>query len=308
MQEVFLGEFIRQKRIERGLTQEKLCDGICEPMTLSRLENGRQTPSRNVMNALLQRLGISHDRYFALLSKNEIQIAALQKDINACYLQKNYALGLEKLKELENIAEPEDNVTRQFILSFKALLGKTEQEPYSLEEQLAMQLEALSITSTSPQLDMDEINKGLYTFEEIKIFTRIANLYSDLGQHKKATDIYDQLLKYIKKHFKDVLEMNGMLPMVAYNYARELRLRGHYNDAIESAEEGRQMCIEYGHYQFLPGFAAIMGECCHFLGQEEKSKEHFYSAYYLYKAMEDTKNTALMQKNVREYFNIEFEF
>ena len=58
MKEIFLGEFIKQRRLELGLTQEQLCEGICEPMTISRIENGRQTPSRNRINALLQRLGL----------------------------------------------------------------------------------------------------------------------------------------------------------------------------------------------------------------------------------------------------------
>lgn len=69
MKNVFLGEYVKQRRLDLGLTQEQLCDGICEPMTLSRLENGKQTPSRNRINALLQRLGLPDDRYFALLSK-----------------------------------------------------------------------------------------------------------------------------------------------------------------------------------------------------------------------------------------------
>ena len=38
MKNVFLGEYIKQRRLDLGLTQEQLCDGICEPMTLSRLE------------------------------------------------------------------------------------------------------------------------------------------------------------------------------------------------------------------------------------------------------------------------------
>jgi transcriptional regulator with XRE-family HTH domain len=84
MQEVFLGEYIKQRRLELGLTQEELCDGICEPMTISRVENGRQTPSRNRINAILQRLGLPDDRYFALLSKNEMEIAALQREIVSC--------------------------------------------------------------------------------------------------------------------------------------------------------------------------------------------------------------------------------
>ena len=83
MKNVFLGEYIKQRRLDLGLTQEQLCDGICEPMTLSRLENGKQTPSRNRINALLQRLGLPDDRYFALLSKNELEMEALQKEIVA---------------------------------------------------------------------------------------------------------------------------------------------------------------------------------------------------------------------------------
>ena len=47
---------MKQRRLELGLTQEELCEGICEPITISRMENGRQTPSRNRINALLQRL------------------------------------------------------------------------------------------------------------------------------------------------------------------------------------------------------------------------------------------------------------
>ena len=46
MQNFLLGEYIRQRRLELGLTQEEVCDGICEPITLSRIENGKQTPSR----------------------------------------------------------------------------------------------------------------------------------------------------------------------------------------------------------------------------------------------------------------------
>lgn len=46
MQNYRLGDYIRQRRQELNLTQEQVCAGICEPVTLSRFENGRQTPSR----------------------------------------------------------------------------------------------------------------------------------------------------------------------------------------------------------------------------------------------------------------------
>ena len=58
MQEMFIGEVIKQRRKELGLTQEQLCEGICEPITISRMENGKQTPSRNRVIALLQSRGL----------------------------------------------------------------------------------------------------------------------------------------------------------------------------------------------------------------------------------------------------------
>ncbi len=78
MKEIFLGEVIRQRRLELGLTQEELCQGICEPMTISRFENGKQTPSRNRIKALLQRLGLPDDRFYGLLSDRETQLAGTQ--------------------------------------------------------------------------------------------------------------------------------------------------------------------------------------------------------------------------------------
>lgn len=35
MQELLVGEVVRRKRIEMGLTQEELCEGICEAFTIS---------------------------------------------------------------------------------------------------------------------------------------------------------------------------------------------------------------------------------------------------------------------------------
>lgn len=123
MKNVFLGEYVKQRRLDLGLTQEQLCDGICEPMTLSRLENGKQTPSRNRINALLQRLGLPDDRYFALLSKNELEMEALQKEIVACNATEKVPEGFEKLAQFEKLADPDDQIAQQFALRSRVLLG-----------------------------------------------------------------------------------------------------------------------------------------------------------------------------------------
>ena len=96
MKEIFLGDVIRQRRLELGLTQEELCEGICEPMTISRFENGRQTPSRNRIRALLQRLGLPDDRFYGLLNAKELEISNLEKEITSLHVQFERAAPQEK--------------------------------------------------------------------------------------------------------------------------------------------------------------------------------------------------------------------
>ena len=81
MEQLFIGELIRQRRLELGLKQCELCEGICEPVTMSRLESGKQTPGSNKLRMLMQRLGLPEERYYALVSKNELRISELQTEI-----------------------------------------------------------------------------------------------------------------------------------------------------------------------------------------------------------------------------------
>lgn len=52
-----IGKIIRETRTRRNISQEELSDGICSPVTLSRIENGMQKPSLKIEAALLERLG-----------------------------------------------------------------------------------------------------------------------------------------------------------------------------------------------------------------------------------------------------------
>ena len=166
MEKYFIGEIIRQKRTELGLKQCQLCEGICEPTTMSRIESGKQMPGLNTLKNLLQRLGLSDERYYALVSKNEMQIADLQTEIVSANVFKDSQRGLPKIAELEELADPDDHLLHQFILRSKASLGKREDGQivaYSLAEKLDMLFKAIRLTV--PNFDIDAIEEGLYSID-----------------------------------------------------------------------------------------------------------------------------------------------
>ena len=57
----YQGMLIHRKRLERGWSQEGLCKGICAVSYLSKIEQGKATPSEDVLELLFERLGVHVD-------------------------------------------------------------------------------------------------------------------------------------------------------------------------------------------------------------------------------------------------------
>ena len=319
MDMIFLGDYIKQRRKDLGLTQGQLCEGICDVATISRMERGEQTPRHSTVTALLERLGTSYDQY-VLLSREEIEIATLQKEITAASVQlqqgeepersKARAQVLEKLQALEEIAKSggidETPVIRQYLLSTRAAL-RTLEGSISPEEEIAALLEAIRITA--PKFELAKINsRPYYSLEEVRLINQLALAYSNMGDHKKAVGIFSQLHAYVTEHNHGLAKSGGGMPLVAHNYARELEIRKQYEDALDIAEEGRAACVKYAHYQFLPGLLHIMAECQHFLGNDDESKDLYVRAYRFYREFENDYNCSALQKEIWNYHHIKLNY
>ena len=274
MKELFIGEVIKRKRKELGLTQEELCEGICEPSTISRIESGKQVPAKNKLDALLQRLDLPGDRYYTLLSRNELEISNLQSQVISSNVSNNNRDGLQYLEKLEGIVSEDDYLIRQFILRSKVALGYLDGEDirsYTFDEKEKMLFEALYLTV--PKFDIEEIDKNYYTVEEIKIINQIALNYSDAGENKKAIDVYNQLLKYIEKHLMNLKEANGLVILISYNCSRSLYLEKRYEESIAAANLGLEVSIEERCTSCLGGLLSVLGHAFYAEGRLEESKK-----------------------------------
>lgn len=215
MKTIMIGDYIKRRRVELGMTQGQLAKGICTVATLSRLEAGIQTPRRNRISALLQRLGLPDSRYFAINTQEEVAIEAYKKDIVACNVLERVEEGFEKLQKLEQLLSPDDNLTRQFVVRSRALLGGLDGR-YTHRQQMEMLLDAMRMTI--PDFSLEDLEEHYYTFDEIKTLNQIAGLYLAEDQMEQALHLYDKLLNYILNHNQALLCRNGLLPMVLQLY------------------------------------------------------------------------------------------
>ena len=83
------GTFIRREREFLGMRQRELADGICTIATISRIENGSQTPTPVLFKLLLERLGVSGFSYEDFFEASSLHLLNLQKRIMACLDKKD---------------------------------------------------------------------------------------------------------------------------------------------------------------------------------------------------------------------------
>ena len=293
-----IGLFIKKKREEQHIRQEDLCRGICDKSTLSRIERGKQEPSSGILGVLLQRLGINEDQLAVLLGPKDFEISDLQKEIVALNSQREYEKAAEKIRRLEQLVEPTDKITRQFILRSKALVYFPRNYPASRD----LLLQALSLTL--PDFDFDHISDYLLGIEEIKILNQLANSYSEAGDRRFAIHIYRQLFEDPRKRLFNIEASLTILPLLAYNYSRLLGLERRYEECIEIATLGQDICIRHNRCQYLGGLLLNIGYALHELGRDEESKSALTDAYYANRVMKKYSSCKVVQTYAKDNLNL----
>lgn len=315
MREMLIGEYIRSHRKKQGIAIEDLCAGICSVSTLSRLERGKQTPSRATVNALLHRLGLPEDRFFALVSEHDHEIKTLKQDIQASVIEFEKAdrearpqlreRAVAELKRLEEITDEDDAINRQYILSTRVTLG-TPDGPYPPDQRRRLLEKAIRITV--PGFRLDKVEKFRYRLEEMTLLNMLARTLSMEGKREEAIGLYDRLLQSIENYGRELEDYGSIFCLVAYNYAIALGLAGKYKEAFELAERGQQTSVHYRDYLFLHGFLATQAECQFFLGDRKKSAELYIRAGYLCDILGNKRDVETLREEMREHLQIEPPF
>ena len=181
MKERFIGEIVKERRLELGMTQAELCEGICEPITISRLEQNKQTPSRNTVKAIFQRLGLPDDRYFAAVTGKELNLDKLYNDIVSYNIQFEKASKEEKPhirklaakahSELEKIIDKDDTISLQLLARSRVIIG-TDNGEYTAAEKIILLEDALRLTQ--PNFRIENIRTGYFDYDEVKLINHLS--------------------------------------------------------------------------------------------------------------------------------------
>lgn len=240
-----IGMIIRRRRMELGLSQEDLADGICAVTTLSRIENGERMPTQNHLEILLQRIGYSDMMLQSYVDENDFIAHELKFKIRQAYIEKDATKARELLQQFEALVAKPSKVDEQFILLQRIWLYS---ERYTNEERL-QELER-AIRLTHPKYKQGSV-PFLLSYEEIVLLNNIAINLALYNNRKDAIDMLYNIVRYYDTHIVNIEETLRTEPMILYNLSKMLGLENRFDECISICDRGIQLAQRTGRSQFF---------------------------------------------------------
>lgn len=287
---------IKYTRKATGMTQEELSEGICEPVTISRYENGLLNPSDEKFVRLMQKMGENGN---TCLFPLHCEMADLQKE-------------MEKMMNLLERADWDEveNQKRKMEQEFQLSLDYPENRQYLKRIEVIVNYKKgrISVREAIEQLK-DALCETLKIREpedlpiysilretEVMIVYNLATYYEIAGDYEKALRIGSKLDEYFKRD--DMVNDYKPRYLVFVGYSNILGLSGKYDESIEVCKREIKFLREKGILNYLYNFYYNIGwniskkiECG--LEKKERIRDarcYVWMAYHLCRSYPENKN------------------
>jgi len=240
------GNLIRARRIAMGMSQEKLAEGICDAVTISRIECCKVAPKTQLLQKIMERIGMKEGGFEAINQIQQPEFFNLANRISSLLSLSNGQDAEPLIAELEERTKKTkrmDKFVEQYIEYVKALAlmvqGKiTENEHYD------RQWKALHLTM--PYMDRKRQKEWRFSRQEVSLINSLSYSCEKVGKIRDVLNLlYDVKNQYENKPFQ-LMHYIVCYELVIRNIGNLLGNLGQYEEAIEIAEQGIQMGVKMG--------------------------------------------------------------
>ena len=260
-------ELIRQLRIEKGLTQEQLVEGICSPVTISRIENGTQMPSNRILELLLDRLG---ENLFHTLSTTILRTDTREQKNKEKKILRYIASG--KTKEAESLlceAYEEAAATpaqQQRTKYMEALLLK---QNHGDRKEIQSLLEN-ALLLTKPKFNKNDFRNTLLTSQEMQIINLLSIVLWEQAEYRQAIRMSFELSEAMERKESTLPEQHQLYICILTNQIQFLASERRYKEAYEICIKTEQMCKTMDYMSLFPELLFSKAKLLFSLGKREE--------------------------------------
>lgn len=239
MNDNHIGVNLKKYRLQKGFSQKELCEGLCSQAEVSKIENGLNSPTVELLQQLAMRLQIPITLLFQEHLKEEY-LFHFDQTLTLLVREEKYEEALKIINEASTDVIYETRIIKVYL--------KTVIE---LKQKLIDFRTAASILSSL--IDKEDIwSSSVELFVRIKM--AIANMYSEQYQFHLTEVVYEELERKLES-FQSITFLNTLLK-IYYNHCQVLSNQGKYEESIQIANKGYNLCLAhnnsflFGHFYY----------------------------------------------------------
>ena len=107
------GKTIKEFRKRHHISQEALCEGLCEAPTLSKIESGKQNPTKKLFEALMSRLGAPIAAFNIPVTEAEYKRSQIEREISSRLANDNIEID-DLIVAYKNVSPAMDKLEKQY--------------------------------------------------------------------------------------------------------------------------------------------------------------------------------------------------
>ncbi len=250
------------------MTQEALADGICSPVSVSRIENGNQMPSGKVLEQLLERLGTGTYQLCNVYYENECQ-ASLHRtleEIDAQVSAGDFVQARTALRQLST--KKTDSVNLQHI---KMLHAAISMQDGTVNEHIETEL-VNALRLTKPGIDLDDCRSELFSPTEVNLLVMLTTAKYMAGKNLEAIRIGEEIMFALDRNKSRLSDYKVFQINLAHNLSQIMQDEGRYQEALLYAKKAEELSI-CGTEQFmLPEIEFGIAQILNNMGKKQESR------------------------------------
>lgn len=259
-----LGELLQETILEKNINKTDLCRGLCTSSALTKYLYGERRMDRLLLTALMQRAGLSPDKFVTLLPENEYYYFDWRQRLAMALLDHDWEKILALLKE---DAAQESACNQAVREQFGDMVRiRAEAELSGKKEECARLYEEV-IQRTVPDFPGQMGVRTYLSMQEISFML----LWQDAQPDKKKTaGVLAFLESYIRTRYAEEREQVKLYPKMAARYLPVLFDRGRYHECMVMGEQAVEMMATSGYASSMGAVLEIYIQAAEKLGLGEQ--------------------------------------
>ncbi|MCT4781455.1 MULTISPECIES: helix-turn-helix domain-containing protein [Exiguobacterium] len=286
---VSIGNEIKQIRKEKRMTQAALCQGICSQAEISKIENGRNSPTIDLLQQIAKRLRVPMSMLFRDQHRSE-QFRECDRLLTR--LLRNHQFD-ELLIQIEKIKSRSANKEIVLLLEYFEIISKERTKKVDFRSSIS---QLVHLTDTE---DVWFESPQMY----LRIKMAIANFYFENKQFIHSENVYEEILGLNY----DTIELKKTRIKIIYNHAQQLSFQKNYTKGLEVVAVGIKESLALddasflGHFYYQRGYFTKKTN-----GNLQDIKRDFTLSYSLFKAFEMPSYEQLVVDSHEEFLLYKF--